>query len=557
MTNLPPPPPDDLQSRSLYEMLRAAAERFPRHTALDYLGATMTYQKLLEEIDRCAGALAEKGLSPGDTVTLSLPNIPGALVLFYALNRLGARVAMTHPLSAPGELKHCLNLTGSRWAVTVDMFYGRFRDILAETGVEKLLVTGIADYLPAPKRLAFKLGRGRKIPPIPREDRRVLYYRDVMKGARRMGAKADAGVAEGRRQDAVVLFSGGTTALPKGVLLSAYNFNALAVSMWAVTECRPGDRILTILPVFHGFGLGICVHAALTAGLYVILVPEFSADRYIRCLRRHRPAYIAGVPTLFQALLQHKDFGKVSFRGLRGAYSGGDSLPFELKERFDRRIRAQGSPVELMEGYGLTECVTACVVSPRGRYRMNAAGLPIPGLRVKVVSPGGAEELPPGETGEICVAGPTVMAGYLNNEEETAAALRKHADGETWLHTGDAGCLDAEGYLFFKTRLKRILKVSGVGVYPVQVEQVLESHPLVRRSCVIGVSDPYQMTRVKAFVVLNDPAMPEAEAREALLAHCRRSLIKWAVPREIEFRPSLPTTLVGKVDYRALEAEKF
>jgi long-chain acyl-CoA synthetase len=538
---------------TMYELVAATARRFPDSTALIYFGRRITYRRLLTDIDRCAQALLAHGIRPGDSVTLSMPNVPNVIVLFYALNRIGARAVMTHPLSSPTELRHYLTETGSRWAVTMDMFYGRFRDILPETSVERILIARFSDYLSGPKKLGFSVTKGRRIAPVPADDPRVLSWR-------RFFAKARPGAAYERRGDpgdgSVVLFSGGTSALPKGIELSSAGFNALAVSMQAITGIAPGNSVLAILPVFHGFGLGLCIHTPLTVGAFSILVPEFSTAIYIDNLIAHSPSYIAGVPTLFQALLTEKRFAKVSFAHLRGAYSGGDSLTPDLKARFDRVLTAQGGRVELMEGYGLTECVTACTVSPPHQYREGSIGIPIPGMRVQVVDADGARVAADVE-GEICVSGPTLMNGYLNDPEATAETLRPHGDGRTWLHTGDIGTMDADGYLYFKGRRKRIIKVSGVSVYPAQVEQVLEAHPAVRRACVVGTPDEYQMSSVKAFVIPTDDAVAGDALRDDLLAHCRKHLMKWAVPRSIEFRSELPTTLVGKIAYTQLEQEEL
>ena len=538
---------------TMYELVAATAQRFADTTALVYVGRRISYRTLLADIDRCAEALLASGVGPGDSVTLSMPNVPNAIVLFYALNRIGARAVMTHPLSSPDELKHYLNQTGSRWAVTMDMFYGRFRDILAETSVERLLICRFSDYLTNAKKLGFKVTKGRRIAPVPKDDPRVLGWQQFFRAGESPRAYQRQSDPAGTD---VILFSGGTSALPKGIELSSANFNALAVAMTAITDFRPGNSVLAILPVFHGFGLGLCVHTPLTTGAFAILVPEFSARIYIDNLIRYAPSFIAGVPTLFQALLADEKFAKVSFASLRGAYSGGDSLTSALKQRFDEAIAAQGSRVELMEGYGLTECVTACTVSPAHHYRENSIGIPIPGMRVIVADPSGTE-LPYGSDGEICVTGPTLMRGYLNDPEATAATLRRHDDGRVWLHTGDIGAMDADGYLYFKGRSKRIIKVSGVSVYPAQVEQVLEAHPSVRRACVIGMPDEYQMSSVKAFVVAADGVAADDRLHDELVSHCKKHLMRWAVPRSIEFRDQLPTTLVGKIAYTQLEQEEL
>jgi len=544
----------EVPDKTMFEMLLDTKDRSQNRTALIYMGKRISYKKLLREIELCAGAFWANGVKPGDSVTLSMPNIPNALIALYALNKIGARVVMTHPLSSPTELEHYLNETGSKWAVTVDMFYNRFRDILQNTKVERLLITRISDYLPRTKKVGFIIVKGRKIAPVPKDDPRIIRWKDFLKTSRPLDTlqrQLDP------KDGCVALFSGGTTSLPKGIELSSANFNALAISMRYITGLSAGDSVLSILPIFHGFGLGLCIHTTFCAGAYSILVPEFSAKIYIDNLIKYKPSFIAGVPTLFQAIMKNDKFKKVRFESLKGAYSGGDSLTADMKGRFDRAIAAQGGRVELLEGYGLTECVTACVVSPPNYYRENSIGIPIPGMMAKVIDPQTMQELPYGEDGEICISGPTLMNGYINNPTATEFTLRKHSDGHVWLHSGDIGSMDSDGFLYFKNRIKRIIKVSGVSVYPMQVEQVLESHPYVWRACVIGTPDDYQMSSVKAFVVLNDGIAGSDNVRQELIAYCKKHLIKWAVPRSIEFRQELPTTLVGKIAYTELEREEL
>ncbi|MDR1833113.1 MAG: AMP-binding protein [Propionibacteriaceae bacterium] len=543
----------DVPDKTMYELLANTAATYPDKTALVYLGRRISFKALLREIDRCAAALAGQGLRAGDSVLLSMPNVPNTIILFYAVNRLGARAVMTHPLSSPTELRHYLNTANARWAVTLDMFYWRLAEILPDTLCEKVLIAKVSDYLTNPKKIGFQVTKGRKVNPVPHDDPKLIRWRDLMRGAKpASGYERAIQPADG----AVVLFSGGTTDMPKGIELSSAAFNALAVSMQAITGLTQGHTVLTILPVFHGFGLGLCVHTTLTAGACPILVPEFSARIYIDNLLKYQPSFIAGVPTLFQALLAHPKFKKVDFSKLQGAYSGGDSLTPDLKHRFDTAIKELGGQVEVLEGYGLTECVTACALSPAAHYRENAVGVPIPGILMKIADPVSGAPLPPGADGEICVTGPTLMNGYVNDPEATAQTLRRHDDGLTWLHTGDIGMMDEDGYLYFRGRQKRIIKVSGVSVYPAQIEQVLEASPLVRRACAIGTPDEYQMASVKAFIILADGVAADDTTADELRKHCAKHLIKWAVPRAFAFRDELPTTLVGKVAYTELEKEE-
>ena len=541
----------DIPGLTMYELLRDTALKYPGKTAIDYMGAEIPFRKFLSMIDRCAAAFTAYGIKPGDCVLQSMPNIPNALIVFYALNKIGARVAMTHPLYSSSELAQYVRETDSVWCVTVDMFYDRFKDILRPD--QKLLITKVSDFLPGSKKVAFNIIKGRenKVP----DDPRVVFWKDFLK-------KGDGAAAPYERKidpadGAVVLFSGGTTNMPKGILLSSYNFNALSATIGPFAKFEKDDSVIAILPVFHGFGLGICIHSIVCNGGTLYLEPKFGTKIYIDSLRRHQPTFIAGVPTMFEAMLRDRNFAKVRFDRLKAIYSGGDSLSPELKARFDERLKAQGSPVELAEGYGLTETVTGCVLTPPGLYRRGAIGIPMPDMLAKIVDMESKKELPYGEVGEIALAGPTLMLEYIHNPEETGKAIRADENGIRWLYTGDLGYMDGDGYLYFTSRAKRMLKVSGVSVYPMQVEQVLEQHELVFRACVVGVPDDYQMTSVKAFVVLEDPALANDETKQILLKHCRKHLIKWSVPRAIEFREKLPTTLVGKVEYSALEKSRI
>jgi long-chain acyl-CoA synthetase len=291
------------------------------------------------------------------------------------------------------------------------------------------------------------------------------------------------------------------------------------------------------------------------AGGKSILVPQFSAELVARLLRTARPNLLVGVPTLYDALAKDPSLAKADLSCLRACFSGADTLPRPVKERFEALVAAHGGKVKLLEGYGLTEAVTAIMAMPLAEYREGSIGVPFPDMDAAICRPGTTDELPPGEEGEICVAGPAVMLGYLDDPDATAQALKVHADGRTWLHTGDLGRRDANGFFYFTLRSKRMIKSSGFNVYPTQVESVLYQHPLVAEACVIGVPDPAQVERVKAVVVLKDPAGETDATAEALIAHCRERLIKWSCPREIEFRRELPKTRIGKIDFKVLVAE--
>jgi long-chain acyl-CoA synthetase len=541
----------DYPDATLYEALAATARRVPDAVAWDFFGTTSTYRRLIADIDRCATMLGGLGLARGERLLVSMPTSPQGVIAFYAANKLGALPAFIHPLSTAPEIAHYLDASGARIVLALDAFYVTLTAARPKRPLERILLARIGDYLSPLKRLGFWLTKGRKIARVS-SDTRVHWWADEMDG-RHAGDLP----AVGKTQDpAAILFSGGTTGSPKGIVLSNRNFIAEGMQAAAWGGLVQGDSILATLPIFHGFGLGVCVNAALMAGGKTILVPTFEPAATAKLLREKRPSVLVGVPTLYHALATDPALAQTDLSSLKACFCGADTLPRPVKERFEKLVAERGGHVRLLEGYGLTEAVSAIMAMPRGEYREGSMGIPFPDTVAKLCVPGTTEEAPAGEEGELCVSGPAVMIGYLDDPEATAQALRVHGDGRTWLHTGDLARRDADGFFYFVLRLKRIIKSSGFNVYPSQVEEVLYRHPAVAEACVVGVPDPAQIERVKAFVVLKDPAAQSEAMKEELIAHCRAQLIKWSCPREIEFRRQLPMTRIGKVDFRALAAER-
>lgn len=547
------PPHLTYPDKTMYGFLEEACMRYPAYTALDFLGSTTDYKTLLLEIHAAARAFRALGIGEGDRVTVCLPNTPQTVICFYALNVIGAVSNMIHPLSSEGEILFYLKDAESTCAITLDQFYGKFESIREEAGLKNLIITSVSDAMSAVMKIGYRVTKGRKIPPIP-ENADIIRWQAFLKGGESF---RDAYVAKKRAEDlAVILYSGGTTGTTKGILLSNLNFNALAVQTAAMSRtCRAGQSMLAVMPMFHGFGLGVCIHTMLTAGCRCILVPQFNAQSYARLLKKKQPNYIAGVPTLYEAILRNPDMEGVDLSCLLGVFSGGDSLSIELKRKFDTFLQEHGAKVQIREGYGTTECVTASCLTPYDTYREGSIGIPFPDTYYKIVKPDTVEEVPFGEEGEICLSGPTVMMGYRGQPAETAKTLKEHADGYVWLHTGDLGFMDPDGFVYYKQRIKRMIISSGYNIYPSQLENILEAHPLVQMSCVIGVPDEYKKQKVKAFVVLRPGTKETEEVRESLFAHCRKNIAKYAMPYDIEIRQDLPKTLVGKVAYRELERE--
>jgi len=539
----------DYPAVTLYGALAASAENQPESVAWEFEGSRHSYAQLMAEIDSCAGALAGLGLQAGDRLLVVMPTTPHAVVVLYAAARLGVVSAFVHPLSTAAELGHYLDTTGAQVALTLDAFYPNLAAASPRRPLTKIILGRIQDYLSPWKGLLFGLTQRRRIAPIPM-DPRVSDWGDWP-----VSAVPPPMVESDPDCTAVILFSGGTTDLPKGILLSHRAIIAQGLQAAAWGKIGAGYSMLAILPVFHGFGLGVCINAVLMAGGRTLLVPRFDAALVAKLIRRKRPNVLVGVPTLYQALAADPGLVGVDFRFLRAAFCGADSLPRTTKDAFEARVSAGGGKVRLLEGYGLTETVTGIMAMPREHYREGSIGLPFPDMQAKICTVGSTELVPDGEEGEICIAGPTLMNGYLDAPEATAQALRRHSDGQVWLHTGDIGRRDSDGYFYFCARQKRIIKSSGYNVYPAQVEALLQQHPALTSVCVIGIPDDRQVERVVAVVVPKDFDTADERLALELIDYCQQSLIKWSCPRQICFQRQLPTTKVGKIDYRRLSSE--
>ena len=541
---------------SMYDKISEVARHYPNYIAYDFMGGKVRYKDFINKIDNCARALAAIGVKEGEAVTICMPNAPQAIVMFYAVNKIGGIANMVHPLSSEKEIEFCLKLSKSVVCLTLDQFYGKFANIKENVPLRSLILTSIKDVLSPVKRKGYYLLEGRKIAKVPATAEVVWWEKFLLDGMKYKGPYH----ANKRGDDpAVILYSGGTTGTMKGISLTNLNFNALSQQVVATNPMfKPGDKMLAVMPVFHGFGLGVCIHTMLASGGRCLLIPRFTPDSYVKLIKKHKPNFIAGVPTLYEAMLRIHTLDKADLSCLKGVFSGGDSLSIELKKKFDKFLKDHNASVPVREGYGTTECVTASCLTPSHWYKEGSIGLPFPDTYYKIVKPGTEEEVPYGEEGEICLAGPTVMKGYIDNPEETAQTLRTHADGLTWVHTGDLGKMDEDGFIYFRQRLKRMIVTSGYNVYPSQIENVLDAHELVHMSCVIGVPDPLKMQRVVAFVMLKpDVKITEDEARAELMKYLEKHVAKFEMPKEIEFRKELPKTLVGKVAYRVLEEEEL
>ena len=542
--------PDCSMTRLVFE----AALKYPKVSAYDFFGCKKNYKDFTDEIKLCAKGLVSNGINKGDRVTICMPNTPQAVIMFYALNLIGAVSNMVHPLSAEEELVGYICESHSVFILTLDQFAGKLIEIIPRTKVKALILTGADNGLSGIRKYIYRLTKGRKICKH-KTGGNILRYEDLLKQGKKYTGNIDTDM---KGDDiAAILYSGGTSGTTKGILLTNLNFNALGMQTIAAGDCvESKTKMLAIMPVFHGFGLGVCIHTTLISSATAILVPQFNIKEYAKILRKKKPHYIAGVPTLFEAMLRMKDINDLDMSQFKGVFSGGDSLTIELKRKTDEFLKQHGSTEQVREGYGLTECVTASCLTPRKFHKEGSIGIPYPDMCYKIVQRDTQNELPYGEEDEIVISGPTVMKGYDNNNEETANTLQKHNDGNVWLHTGDLGIMDEEGFVYFRQRIKRMIISSGYSIYPTALENAIESHEKVLISCVIGVPDEYKKQRIKAFITLRDGLDVTEEIKASIYEHCKKTIAKYAMPGEFEYRKELPKTLVGKVAYIELEKEE-
>lgn len=539
---------------SLYDMIVEVKNEHPNNISYNYYGTKVTYKQFIKQIDDAAKSFKNLGVEKGDKVTICMPNTPEAIISFYALNKIGAIANMVHPLSSENEIKNFLNTSESVAIVTINVAVKKISNIINDTNVKYTIVVSPKDSMPKALGVGYFLTTGRKIK-IHSDKRFVMSWKQFIDNGKHYEQETNEHTKG--NYPAAILYSGGTSGTPKGIIHSNLAFNSVAIS--GVTVCgnlKAGDSILAIMPVFHGFGIGIGIHTFQVLGGTSILIPQFSVKEFHKYLSKYKPNVIAGVPTLFEALLTNKKINKMDLSYLKVLFSGGDSLSKNLKEEIDQFLKDHKSTIQVREGYGLTECLAGTCLTPTTMYRDDSIGLPYPDFYYKIVEPNTQTELPYGEVGEMCISGPSVMMGYLNEPKETAHALQLHEDGMLWLHTGDLGCMDSDGWVYFKQRLKRMIISSGYNVYPQYIESVIDSHPDVLMSTVIGIPHPYKIQVAKAFIVLKEGVKPTSEVKKSIIEHCKKNIAKYSLPYEYEYRESLPRTLVGKVAYRELEKEE-
>jgi long-chain acyl-CoA synthetase len=545
--------PDTLSpypDRTLLDDLAEAVAERPDAPALLFKGRTVTHGELDRLSDVFAAALAGLGVAPGDRVALLLPNCPQFLIGELGAWKAGAIVVPLNPIYTEQELEGALRRTGAETILLLTPFYRRIKAVQPRTALTTVVATNVKEYLPPLLGVLFTLAKERKGGHRVTLDDGDLWLGDLLD--RHRGAPRPP-VPVGPDDRAVILMSGGTTGTPKGVvgLHRHYTTTGRQLGTWLQAGTTPWDDvIMAALPLFHSFAnIGIQSVAFRNHNAMALVPNPRDLDDLLGTIAKTRPTAFSGVPTLFNALLHHPKVraGKVDFSSIKVCFSGAAPLLAETKRRFEELTGGR-----IVEGYSLTEAMLACAVNPvEGPNKIGSVGMPLPDVEVRVVDPAGGGRLPAGEVGEILIRAPQLMAGYWDDPEETAITVRTH-DGERWLHTGDLGYLDDDGYLFIVDRMKDLIKTHGYQVWPREIEEVLATHPAVAEVGVAGVPDEAKGEVAKAWVVL---AGGEQASVEELRAFCRERLAPYKVPATVEFRSELPKTMVGKVLRRALTDE--
>lgn len=537
---------------SLYDNFKRNVKKYSNNNAFDYFGKKTTHKELLSAVDLCANSFLSYGIRKNDVVTICMPNTPEGVISFLALNKIGAISNMIHPLASENEIRDDLINTGSVMMVLIDMDYDKLKNVIEETDVYKIILVRPSDSMPILTKVGYNLSIGLKTK-LPKNNSKYVYWNQFMNSGKNY--KSDYRFLGRKNSPAVMLHSGGSTGTPKAIVLSNGNFIALTEQAKIVfEELEIGDKCLSIMPIFHGFGLGVCVYAPLCVGAECILIPQFKAQEFDKILMKYKPEFVIGVPTLFEAMMKSKRQDKIRLNYIKYIISGGDTLSLSLEKRINKYLSEHGANTRIVQGYGMSECLAAVCLGFKNILEYGSIGIPFPGCYIGIFNDSDTE-LPYGEEGEICISGPNVMLGYYNNEKETNSALHIHRDGNVWLHSGDLGIMDKNGFIKYTGRLKRLIVTSGYNVYPVQIEEVLEMHPAVMLSSVVGIPHPYKQEVPKAYIVLNKGYRETDELIKELQELCNKNLPRYAKVYEYEFRKSLPRTMVGKVDFRKLQEE--
>ena len=537
---------------SMYDQVKKSSYLYPNYIAYEYMGRKCNYQNFIKEINAYAKVFTRAGVKHGDIVTIMLPNMPNILVSLYALNKIGAIANMVHPLSSEEEILFSLTSTKSKHLIMLNTFYTKIENIIDKTDVKEVIFASASDYMPFFLKVGYNLSQIGKYKKHPKRDK-YLSWKGFYK--KYYSTEYIKFPKFGKDTPAVIIHSGGTSGTPKNVVIQnrAFILGALQEKI-SMKNLHAGDCCLAIMPNFHGFGLSVLMHTPLALGCYSILIPQFDAKKFDIMFHKKNPSCVLGVPTLYEALMSNNNVKNLDLSNLKYIVSGGDILPKSLENKMNEYLKEHNSLGKITQGYGLSEALAAVCLACDDVNKSGSVGIPLAGNQVKIIDPATRETLKYGDVGEICVHSKAFMQGYLNDESETNTALQVHKDGHVWLHTGDLGYMDEDGFVFYKGRLKRMIVSSGYNVYPSHVEEVIESHPAVLQCTVVGVPHPYKQEVPKAFIVLKEGYIAMF-VKDDIKAYCKKKLSKYMIPAEFVFRKRLPKTKLGKVDFKSLQKD--
>ena len=532
---------------SMYDYLKDTASKNEKRSAYSFYGNEVTFKSFMKKIDKVASALKEFNIVENECVTICMPNTPESFALIYAINKIGAICNIIHPLSSTSDIERALKETNSSIIFCSDVAMPKARHIK----VKHFIMVPTSESLGKILKTLYNIKSSLNM----KLEEGMLTWHEFLN----YGVSEDTYVKRDPNSPAAIIYSGGTTGKPKGIIISNANFNAMALQTASVCKyISPGHSVLSALPIFHVFGLALCTHTCLVAGMKCIIVPQLNTKKINKELKKYKPSVYPAVPSLLKMSMNDSDPGSNAFKDIKVVVVGGDYLSPQVKSEYEEYLKAHGSSAVVKVGYGLSEacgfcCCTAQVDEKHVNNHKGTLGIPNPDMIVKIFEPNSDVEKSVGDVGEICITGPTLMMGYINEDEETKKTLVIHNDGRTWLHTGDLGYMDKDGFIFYTSRLKRMIITNGYNVYPIELEDIINKCKYVDTCTVVGIPHKIKSQTPKAVIVLKSNVQDTPEVREEIRRYCYKNIAKYAVPTEYEFRTSLPKTAVGKVAYRDLE----
>ena len=530
---------------SMYDYVKESAIKNEKRTAYTYYGLGVSYRGFLRRVDRIAAALTQFNIVENECVTICMPNTPESIALIYAINKIGAIANIIHPLSSTKDIKRALDETNSGVLFCSDSSMQNARDIKVKHFILVPNSTSLIKF----KKMIYNIKESGNL----KLGKNMISWSDFIS----YKTLDDPYKKRKANDPAAIIYSGGTTGKPKGIILSNLNFNAMALQTMNVCDgLNPGSSVLAALPIFHVFGLALCIHTTLVCGMTAILVPKINTKKINSELKKYKPNIFPAVPSLLTMSLKGADPGSSGLKDIKTVVVGGDYLSPQTKAEFEKFLKDHGSNGVVKVGYGLSEASGfCCSTAPiEEKYVQNGTlGVPNPDILVKAFEPNSDIEKSNNDVGEICVTGPTIFMGYINEDKETKNTLVKHTDGKIWLHTGDLGYIDKNGFVYYTSRLKRMIISNGYNIYPIELEEIIKKCKYVEDCTVVAVPHKIKSQTPKAVIVLKKDVEDTLAVRSEIRKYCMDNIARYAVPTEFEYRKDIPKTAIGKVAYRDLQ----